>query len=206
MDVDVASAQRGPRSVTLLAGDGSAQIGELLGAMKRTAEVLRNAEVPFALCGGLAEYARGGAASDHDVDFLILEEDAGRTLAAMESAGYPTERPPEDWLVKAYVDDVMVDFVFRPVGRPVTLDTLAETDDLSLAAIVVPVLSGTELLIHGLLRLTAQVCDFTAALLLTRAIREQIDFDQVRDQTKVSPYARAFLFLADELDIGGQRG
>jgi hypothetical protein len=41
----------------------------------------------------------------------------------------------------------------------------------------------------------------TDALLLARAIREQIDFDRVREQTKVSPYARTFLFLVDELGI-----
>jgi hypothetical protein len=65
----------------------------------------------------------------------------------------------------------------------------------------VPVISGAELMIHALLRVSVQECDFTAALLLARSIREQIDFARVRDQTKESPYARAFLFLAGELDL-----
>lgn len=48
-------------------GGDSAELGELLAAMKRTAEVLRHADVRFGLAGGLAVYARGGTYSDHDV-------------------------------------------------------------------------------------------------------------------------------------------
>ena len=177
------------------------ELPELLDAVKRTAEVLRGADVPFALCGGLAVFARGGTPSDHDVDLLIREQDVDRALDALDEAGFETQRPPEDWLVKAFHGDVLVDLIFRPVDRPVTDETLADTDTLPVAAITVPVMSGTELLIHALLTLTAQRCDFAGPLLVTRAIREQVDFERVRDQTKKSPYARAFLSLAEELEL-----
>lgn len=177
------------------------ELPELLDTMKRAAEVLRTADLPFALCGGLAVFARGGTPSDHDVDLLIREEDVDRTLDAFDQAGFATARPPEDWLVKAFHGDVLVDLIFRPADRPVTPETLADTDPMPVAAIVVPVLSGTELLIHSLLTLTNQRCDLAAPLLVTRSIREQIDFDRVRDQTKKSLYARAFLFLAEELEL-----
>jgi hypothetical protein len=186
--------------------DDRAEQSDLLDAMKRAAEVLRDAGIPFALCGGLAAFARGGVTTDHDVDFLILEDDADRALAALDAAGFRTEHPPEDWLVKAYHGEVLIDLIHRPVDRPVTAEILADVDDLSLAAVMVPVLSGTELLIHSLLRLTAQECDLAPSLLQARAIREQIDFDRVRDQTKGSPYAKAFLFLAEELEIIGSEG
>jgi hypothetical protein len=179
------------------------ELPELLEAVKRTAEVLRGADVPFALCGGLAVFARGGTPSDHDVDVLIRPQDVDRALEALDQAGFSTRRPPEDWLVKAFHGDVLVDLIFRPVERLVTDETLADTDPLPVAAIIVPVLSGTELLIHALMTMTAQHCDFAGPLLLTRAIREQIDFERVRDQTKKSPYARAFLSLAEELELIG---
>ena len=38
--------------------------------LKRSAAALRDAEIPFALAGGLAVWARGGPESDHDLDFL----------------------------------------------------------------------------------------------------------------------------------------
>ncbi len=181
----------------------AADMPELLDALKRSAEVLRGAEIPFALCGGLAAFARGGTDSDHDVDLVIREQDVDATLEAFEAAGFRTARPPEDWLVKAYHGNVLIDLIFRPVNRPVTDDTLAATDALPIAAVVVPVLHGSELMIHALMRLSVHECDFSDALLLARTIREQIDFELVRDQTKGSPIARAFLFLAAELDLIG---
>src|SRR5690348_10089175 len=42
---------------------------ELIEALKRGASVLKAADIPFALAGGFAVYAHGGASSDHDVDF-----------------------------------------------------------------------------------------------------------------------------------------
>lgn len=186
-----------------MGGDKRAEVPELLEAMKRGAEVLREAAIPFALCGSLAAYARGGTTSDHDVDFLIRSEDADRALDAFAAAEFRTERPPEDWLVKAYHGPVLIDLIFRPVDRPVTAETLADVDELSVGAVRVPVLSGTALLTHSLLTLTAQECDLSSSLLLARTIREQIDFDRVREQTKGSPFARAFLYLAEDLDLIG---
>lgn len=181
-------------------------VEDLLRTMMRATTILRRADVPFVLGGGLAVYARGGGGSQHDVDFLIRESDVDRILAAFEAGGMRTERPEADWLVKAYdphgIDgEVLIDLIFRPVDRAVTDATLADSDELSVGAARVSVLSATELLVHGLLTLTDHECDLTAALTLTRAIREQIDFDRVRQQTLTSPYARAFLTLVEELEL-----
>jgi hypothetical protein len=191
----------------VIAAEDRRTIEALLSALKHAADVLRGADVPVILAGGLAVYARGGKPSEHDVDFLLREEDADRALAAFDAAGYQTERPPEGWLVKAYVDDILVDLIHRPVERAVTDETFADADLLPVGPITMPVLSGTQLLVHWLYRLNAQSCDMTAPLALTRSIREQIDIETVREQTKGSPYARAFLSLAEELDlIGPDRG
>ena len=45
-------------------------------ALKRVAVTLKQAEVPFALAGGYAAWARGGPEPDHDVDFVVTEADA----------------------------------------------------------------------------------------------------------------------------------
>jgi hypothetical protein len=36
---------------------------------------------------------------------------------------------------------------------------------------------------------------------MARALREQVDWDAVRERTRESPYARAFFYLAEELEI-----
>src|SRR4029078_12413501 len=91
----------------------------LIHSLKRVASVLKQEQVPFALAGGFAVYAHGGTSSAHDVDFLIKEEDAAPALEVLAAAGLRPERPPEDWLVKVYDEDRLVDLIFRPVQRPV---------------------------------------------------------------------------------------
>ena len=50
---------------------------ELIEAMKASAGILTDAEIPFVLGGGLSAWSRGGPRSEHDVDFLLKPQDAG---------------------------------------------------------------------------------------------------------------------------------
>jgi hypothetical protein len=52
-----------------------------------------------------------------------------------------------------------------------------------------------------LLALNEQEPDFGGVLELARALREQIDWDDVRDRTEASPFARAFFTLVEGLGI-----
>jgi hypothetical protein len=173
----------------------------LITTLKRVVSVLKQTGVPYALAGGFAAYARGGTSSDHDVDFLIRRQDAGTALDALGEAGFRTERPPEDWLVKVYDGDRLVDLIFRPVERPVTDETLAAADELPIDSIVVPVMPATTLMIHKVLMFSQHYCDFAKALPVARSLREQIDWDEVRRETGQSPYAQAFLFLLEKLEV-----
>src|SRR5947209_1817539 len=174
---------------------------DLITTLKRVAAVLKGAGIPFALAGGFAAYARGGTSSDHDVDFLLRERDVDKALESLAEVGFRTVRPPEDWLVKVYDDDLMVDLIFRPLDRPVTDETLADTDPISVSAILMPVISATVLMEHKLLTFGQHYCDFAKALPLARSLREQIDWARVHEATKDSPYAQAFLVLLDKLDV-----
>jgi hypothetical protein len=173
----------------------------LLEAMRKCAAALRDAKVPYALTGGLAVWARGGPRTEHDVDFHVLPEDAARAQEALAEAGLRPEDPIEDWLLKAYDGDVLVDLIFRPSGGPVTREWLDRADDLEVMAIRMPVASLDDVLVTKLLSLSEQNHDFSPALELARAVREQIDWDSVRARTEGSPFAKAFLVLVDELGI-----
>jgi len=173
----------------------------LSGTLKRVAAALKQSEIPFALGGSFAVYAHGGHSSDHDVDFLIREQDKDRALDELAGVGFEVEQPPEDWLVKVYDEGRMVDLIFRPVEAPVTDATLQDTVMLSVEAINMPVISATQLMIHKLLSYTQHYCDFATGLPVARSLREQIDWDRVRTETAESPYAEAFLVLLDRLDV-----
>ena len=174
--------------------------------LKRVASVLKQAEVPFALGGSFAVYAHGGHSSDHDVDFLIREQDKARALEELAAVGFEVVQPPEDWLVKVFDEGRMVDLIYRPVESPVTDATLRDTVMRPVEAINMPVLSATQLMIHKLLSYTQHYCDFATGLPVARSLREQIDWDRVRRETAKSPYAEAFLVLLDRLDVVAQPG
>ena len=87
-------------------------------AMKKVATALKGANVPFALSGGYASWARGGPEPVHDVDFVLLADDVPHALQVLDAAGLRVVEPPEDWLVKVYDGDALVDLIFRrPSGR-----------------------------------------------------------------------------------------
>ncbi len=173
----------------------------LAGTLKRVAAALKQSGIPFALGGSFAVYAHGGHSSDHDVDFVIREQDKERVLEELAAMGFEVEQPPEDWLVKVYDNGRMVDLIYRPVESPVTDATLRDTEMLSVESIYMPVLSATQLMIHKLLSYTQHYCDFATGLPVARSLREKIDWDRVRNETAGSPYAEAFLVLLDRLDV-----
>jgi hypothetical protein len=56
-------------------------------------------------------------------------------------------------------------------------------------------------MISKLLVLDGHRCDFSELLPFARALREQINWEHVREATKHSPYAEAFLVLVERLDL-----
>ncbi|MER7003343.1 nucleotidyltransferase family protein [Dactylosporangium sp. NPDC000555] len=177
----------------------------LIATLKKAAFHLKDAGIPFCLAGSFAVYARGGESVDHDIDFLIKETDAQRVLTSLSEVGFRCEVPTEGWLVKAWDatehGDLLIDFIFCPVQRPVTDATLQATDIIAVNACHMPVLSATELMIHKVLTWSAHYCDFARGLPVARSLREQIDWPRVYRETAHSPYAHAFLFLIDRLGV-----
>lgn len=185
-------------------GDGSVRHDErdaLHDALRLVAVALTDAELPFALVGGYAAWARGASEPSHDVDFAILEEDIPRAQEAITAAGLELHDPPENWLFKAYHRGALVDVLFRMVGEPVTRELLDRTDEIEVLAVRMPVLDATAIVSAKLRVLGEHACDFSRLLGIVRAVREQLDWPRVRHEVGANPYARAFLYLADELGI-----
>ena len=174
---------------------------ELIDAMKIAAAALRDAEIPYLLGGGLAAWARGGPPTEHDVDLFVREEDAERALAALVEAGMEPERPPEGWLLKAHHGKTLVDLIFNPAGGPIGQEHFDRAESLEVMAQPMLVASLDDVVATKLLAINEQTPDFTSVLELARSLREQIDWEFVRDRTAHSPFARAFFTLIEELGI-----
>jgi predicted nucleotidyltransferase len=174
---------------------------ELLETLKVAAAALRDADVPFVLGGGLAIWARGGPETEHDVDFFVKPEDAERGLKVLEEAGFRTEQPPEGWLYKGFRGDVMVDLIHAPSGLSIDDEFLDGAELLEVQAVRMRVMSANDVLVAKLLALREHEVDYDQVLEMARTVREQIDWDEVRERTRESPYAKAFFTLVDELGV-----
>jgi hypothetical protein len=176
----------------------------LIETMKRAAAALEAADVPVLLGGGLAAWARGGPTTDHDVDFLLREEDAERGLDALVAAGMRAERPPEGWLYKAWDGDMLVDLIFRPSGGAVDDLMFARADELEVMALSLRVASIDDVLATKVLALNEQDPNFRSVLEIARALREQVDWPHVRSRVDTSPFGAAFMTLVERLRIASE--
>jgi hypothetical protein len=173
----------------------------LLHTLTKVVNTLAAAGIDFAVAGGCAVYARGGPPSEHDVDVFLLEEDARAAQQALMAEGMRGEDPPEDWLIKVYDDDVLVDLIFRPNYREDTRGLLRRAEPMRIGPAYAPVVSGTDLMVDKLLVLGPHRCDFTPLLTIARDLREQVDWARVAEETADSPYARSFLVLLEGLSV-----
>jgi hypothetical protein len=169
--------------------------------LKRTGVALKQAGVPFALCGGYAAWVRGAPEPDHDADFLVTAADAQRAAEALADAGLEVVEPAEDWLVKVVRREVFVDVLWRACGRPVETDLVGRAEVLPVLSVQMPVLAATDIVVTKLLALDEHYCDFSRLLPVARALREQVDWDGVRAQVEGNPFAVVFLDLLERLDV-----
>ena len=114
-------------------GPGPEDETPLQTALKRSVAALKAEEVPFALAGGYALWVHGAPEPVHDVDLVVAEPDVPRAAEVLAAAGFSIERPPEDWLFKAWLEESLVDVLHRVNGVPVTSEEVGQgvVEDIS---------------------------------------------------------------------------
>ena len=58
-----------------------------------------------------------------------------------------------------------------------------------------------DVLTQKVLAISEQQPDFSSVLELARSLREQVDWEEVRERTRDSPFAKAYFTLLEELEI-----
>jgi predicted nucleotidyltransferase len=169
--------------------------------LKRAVSALQEAEVPFLIGGSLASWARGGPDTTHDLDVIVRPEDAERAQEALVAAGMRAEDPPESWLLKVWDDDVLIDLIHHPAGLTVDDALLDKAECVNVAAMDFKVMAMEDVLFTKLNALNEHYLDYSSLLQIARTVREQVDWDRLRERTAGSPYATAFFCLLDELGI-----
>jgi Uncharacterised nucleotidyltransferase len=177
---------------------------EIQVTLKKTAAALNAAEVDFILAGGVACWARGGAPSATDLDYMVRPRHADLALEALVEAGLRADSPPEEWLFKAWDGDVLVDLIFRPIGLVVDDELFERSTKLDVLGVSVHVMLVEDVLVARLLALHEHYLDLEPLVDIARSAREQIDWSSLRRRTESSPFARAFLVIVEGLGIAGE--
>jgi hypothetical protein len=181
--------------------DAEVPFATIEASLKKAVAALREAEVPFLLGGSLAVWARGGPETRHDLDLVIKPEDADRALAVLADAGMRPEKPPEEWLHKAWDGDVLIDVIYGPRGLEVDDELIGRGEFLHVLGITIPVMAIEDVMATKLLALHEQELDLTSVLRIARSVREQIDWRILRERTRNSPYAAGFFTICEELGV-----
>jgi putative nucleotidyltransferase-like protein len=182
---------------------GDVGFEQIEATLKRAAAALKDSDVPFMLGGSLAVFAHGGPESCSDLDLIVKPRDAERALGVLLDHGMRREDPPEDWLLKAWDGDVLIDLIFNPVGLDVDDELIETADRMNVLSIYMPVMRLEDVFATKLMSMNDHYLEYAGLLKLVRAVREQVDWHEVRSRTSESPYARAFFALLDELDVVG---
>jgi putative nucleotidyltransferase-like protein len=184
-----------------MASDDDQPFSDIERALKKSGAALREAGVPFLLGGSLASWARGGPETRHDLDLMIRPEDVDTAVAALEAAGLRPDDPPEEWLVKAWDGGVLVDVIFAPKGMEMTDEVIARGEVLSVLGMEMRVMALEDVLVTKLMALSEHSLRYESLLPIARALREKVDWDDVRARTSASPFARAFFVMLEGLGI-----
>ncbi len=75
-------------------------------------------------------------------DFVVAERTVEQAGQSLGQAGFRVERPPEDWLFKAYSGDAMVDVLHRLNGVPVDGDFLRRAESREILGLRIPLMPG----------------------------------------------------------------
>jgi hypothetical protein len=135
------------------------------------------------------------------VDLVVDENDVEKAAASLGAAGFRIERPPEDWLFKAFRGDAMVDVLHRLNGQRVDRHLLEMAGDFDVLGLHIPVLPATQVITTKLRSMTERYCDFGQLIAPVRAVREQLDWPRIRVETADNDFAAAFLVLMERLGI-----
>jgi len=102
----------------------------------------------------------------------------------------------------AALRDAEVPFVLGgSVAAWATDEVIERADTISVMAIATPVMALEDVLTTMLYALDEHALDYSKALAITRALREQIDWPSLRVRASGSPFAKAFITLVEELRI-----
>ena len=170
-------------------------------SLKRCTAAMRDSGIPFLIGGSAALWVRGGPQYVEDLDYIVKPQDAEAAVQALVDAGLEAKPTPEEWLLKARDGETEIDVIFDPSGFTIDDEVIARGEDMDVLGMSMPIMALEDIFTTKLLSLKEHYLDYEGILPFARALREQVDWEDVRARTSESPFAKAFFVLVDELGI-----
>jgi predicted nucleotidyltransferase len=82
-----------------------------------TVEAMEEARVRYAFIGGIASGGLGRPRSTHDIDLIVMPDDAETALRSLAKRGFKVERTDPSWLYKGFKENILVDIIFKSKGE-----------------------------------------------------------------------------------------
>ena len=179
----------------------AAEFERIVETLRRVGALFRDHGLRYAVSGSVGSWARGGPETVNDLDLVIAEEDVETAVRVLEDAGMRSEVPPEGWLVKVMDGDVEIDLIHTVTGLGSAEQMIERAEVMRVASIDMPVARVEDVLTPKLMAFDDHYLDYTGALRVARALREQVDWDLLGERVASSPYARGFIGLCRELGV-----
>jgi hypothetical protein len=96
---------------------------------------------------------------------------------------------------------VLVDLIFAPKGLPIDDDVIARGEDMAVLSMQMRVMAIEDVLITKIMAIDEHHIRYESLLPIARALREQVDWARVRDETAENDFAAALLFLLERLEV-----
>ena len=179
----------------------ASEFRQIVESLRKAIAILREHDIRYALAGSVASWARGGPETVNDLDLIVAPADAQTAFDALQESGMEGRVPLEGWLYKLKDGDVEIDLIFEVTGVEDVHEILDRSEVMRVASLDCPVARVEDHLTPKLLAFDEHYLDYTGALRVARALREQVDWDQLRARTCHSPYARGFFCLLEALEV-----
>ena len=95
---------------------GDVDQSTVVDVLRETRSALEAAHIDHVFIGGLPLSIYGRPKPIQDLDLMVKHEDVAGAMQALEGAGFDTKDAPEEWLVKASKEGVLVDVITRSEG------------------------------------------------------------------------------------------
>lgn len=179
------------------------EVEALLGKFKKATDAIEDNDIDYLVFGGIAVWAYGRRRQTRDIDILVKQDDAKKTLGVLGRAGFSTEETDQAWIYKASADRAHIDIIFRAKGEiTLTPELMRRKRRAKIGDFTFSIMDPENLVLVKILA-TKEIrpADWYDALSILKNLRGRFDWNYFVEHSSEHPAkVLGFLFLMESFD------